>query len=565
MKLKVLFIGMLLCSGGSLFAQYGFGTNAPNENAAVEISSPDKGVLLPRIGLTSSTLFLPGATASTTHSSMLVYNTSTTTSTASGLRGAGFYYWTTTAPGIGFWTRISTGPSLTDSATLDDTLRWDGSNWISSSALQNDGTDVTATGSLTVSGNVYGDTFTTVWTTTPPSNYAVNDVVLHEGRFYRNLNAATATSTTPSGTTALNAATWEPISSAPQILSFTDIGAGTATSTTATLTISEGNSLTLQASNGLEFNTAGTTNTLTLIATNEFTGTVSTSDTGLLSETLNLTLANDTTGADVFDLSSFEEVKAGTGTPSTQTFTPSATLGDLYIDTNSSTIWTYKGPGVNDWVIAETAVENIYTDDGTLTATRTINMDGNWLQFSQTSSSVLHIDPVTQRIYIGNNITFSGSASYTASLNGSTSDLDLVVEGDIKAGRFILDENNEVGRNGEVLTKTATGIEWKPSGTVSIETITASAGVSTNTTLLLIQPAANLTLTMPSANTNTFPEGYTLKIRRNQEYTATSSFTITIDASGTDASIDGATTKFMNVGYQSMEVIATSSGWISID
>lgn len=555
-QVKYLIFTLFITSSSGLWAQYGFGTNNPNANAAVEIVSPDKGVLLPRMGLSSSTIFLPGVTATEDHSSMLIFNTST--STLNGLRGAGYYYWTTTTAPNGYWTRVSNGPSLTESATLHDTLRWDGTNWVNSSALQNDDTNVTATGSLTVAGNVYADTFTTIWTATPPTAYAVNDVVLHQGRFYRNLNAATATSTTPSGTT--NAATWEPISSAPQTLSFANIGAGTVTSTTATLTISEGNSLSIQASGGLHFNTAGTTDTLTLIATNELTGTVSTSDTGLLSETLNLTLANDTTGPDVFDLSSFEEVKAGTGTPSTQSFTPSPTAGDLYVDTSSSTLWTYDG---TDWALVESAVENIYTDDGTLTATRTVNLDNNWLQFTDTASSILYIDPADDRIYIGDNITFTGTASYTASLGVTgTTDLDLVVKGDLKS-RYIVDENNDVGNTGEVLTKTATGVDWKPSGISSnIQTLTTTGTVEEGINLVLIQPdgADAFNVTLPTVGTGSFEVGYNLKIRRNAADLAGSSDDVTLMGS-----IDGVTSKPFNVGYQSVTLLATTTGWITID
>ena len=40
--------------GSAAFAQYGIGTNNPNGSAALEIVSPDKGVLIPRIALTAS-------------------------------------------------------------------------------------------------------------------------------------------------------------------------------------------------------------------------------------------------------------------------------------------------------------------------------------------------------------------------------------------------------------------------------------------------------------------------------------------------------------------------------
>ena len=563
MKNQIKYLVFVLALGASsgLWAQYGFGTNNPNPNAAVEIVSLDKGVLLPRLTLTASTTFISGATSTVSHTSMLVFNTNS--STLNGLRGSGFYFWThspTFGTHDGFWTQISNGPSLTDSATLHETLRWDGTNWVNSSALQNDDTNLTATGSLTVAGNIYADTFSTLWTASPPSPYAVNDVVLHEGRFYRNIDAATATSTTPSGTTLPNAATWKPISSAPQILSFANIGAGTATSTTATLTISEGNSLSLQASNGLHFNTAGTTNTLTLFATNELTGTVSTSDTGLVSETLNLTLANDTTAQDVFDLSSFEEVKAGTGTPSTQTFIPPAAAGDIYVDTASSTLWTYDGA---NWSLVETAVENIYTDDGSLTATRTVNLDGNWLQFTDTASSILYIDPTDDRIYIGDTITFSGTTSYTASLGVSdTADLDLIVEGDIKS-RYIVDENNDIGKVGEVLTKTATGVDWKSSSVATnIQTLITTGTVSDGTNLLLIEPnnAAPVTVTLPTVGSGSFEVGYNLKIRRNAPDLIGTNDDVTLSGS-----IDGISSKPFNMGYQSVTLIATQNGWVTID
>ncbi len=541
------FVSLFFVSSG-LWAQYGFGTNTPNANAAVEITSPDKGVLLPRIALTDSTVFLPNATATDDHTSMLIFNTSS--STLNGLLGAGYYYWTTTTAPAGYWTRVSNGPSLSDTANVNETLRWDGSNWVSSGALLNDDMDITATGSMTIGGNLYTDSFSTVYTSTPSPSYELDDVVLHEGRFYRVVDATNAATTTPDGTN--NAAVWEPISSAPQFLSFEDIGAGTATSTTATLTISESNSLTLLGSDGIEFNTAGTTNTLTFKATNDFNGTVSTSG---VSETLTLTLANDTTGEDVFDLSSFEEVKAASGLPTAQTFDPPAASGDLFLDTDTNILYAYNG---TDWAPVESAVENIYTDDGSLTATRTVNLDGNWLKMVDGADVLLYTDPATDRIYIGSDTDFTGTASYTASVGAGNENLDLVVEGDLKS-RFIVDENNEVGNTGDVLTKTATGVQWKPGGSVIIETITASAGISDGTTILLIQPAADTTVTMPTAGSGAFPEGYTLKIRRNQDYTGTN------DSVTLSGSIDGAGSKLLNVGYQSLTVVATSSGWLTID
>jgi uncharacterized protein (TIGR02145 family) len=64
----------------------GIGTATPT--AALEISSKDNGVLIPRISLTASqTYSLKGSPTE----AMLVYNTETATN--NGLNGAGFYYW----------------------------------------------------------------------------------------------------------------------------------------------------------------------------------------------------------------------------------------------------------------------------------------------------------------------------------------------------------------------------------------------------------------------------------------------------------------------------------------
>ena len=75
----------------STFAQKGLGTNVPNPQSALEIRSPDKGVLLPRVTLTSSSTLFTGVTATASHTGMLVYNTNTATNT--GLVGTGYYYW----------------------------------------------------------------------------------------------------------------------------------------------------------------------------------------------------------------------------------------------------------------------------------------------------------------------------------------------------------------------------------------------------------------------------------------------------------------------------------------
>lgn len=71
-------------SSSFIFAQVGIGTTTPNSDAALDISSTNKGVLLPRIALTSTDSSAP---LSSNVSGMMIYNTTS----GSGLV-PGFYF-----------------------------------------------------------------------------------------------------------------------------------------------------------------------------------------------------------------------------------------------------------------------------------------------------------------------------------------------------------------------------------------------------------------------------------------------------------------------------------------
>jgi hypothetical protein len=108
-----------------------------------------------------------------------------------------------------------------------------------------------------------------------------------------------------------------------------------------------------------------------------------------------------------------------------------------------------------------------------------------------------------------------------------------------------------------VLKKVAQG-----SSTHKIQTLTNTGAVNDDTDVLLVTPGANMTVTIPAIGTGTgeFPEGYELKIKR----TNAAGNNITLDPSGTQT-IDGQATRTLNIGYQSMTLVATSSGWFIID
>jgi len=91
--MKKIIIILILFTAGAVFrteAQYGFGTSHPDPQAIIDMTGSVKGLLIPRVALTSTDSPTPLTTPITV--SMLVYNTAT-----SGVPGVevtpGFYYW----------------------------------------------------------------------------------------------------------------------------------------------------------------------------------------------------------------------------------------------------------------------------------------------------------------------------------------------------------------------------------------------------------------------------------------------------------------------------------------
>ena len=113
----------------------------------------------------------------------------------------------------------------------------------------------------------------------------------------------------------------------------------------------------------------------------------------------------------------------------------------------------------------------------------------------------------------------------------------------------------------EVVVVDTDGVLKKVAQTHKIQTLTSTGSVDADTDVLLVTPGANMTVTIPAIGTGTgqFPEGYELKIKR------TSAAGNTITLSPTSSTIDGQATRTLNIGYQSMTLVATSSGWFIID
>ncbi|NGM60290.1 hypothetical protein G5B30_00035 [Sphingobacterium sp. SGG-5] len=103
----------LIITNSSVHGQIGHGTSDPSKAAVVEMLSPSKGLLIPRVALTGLNSFSPIQGELPTNeakvNSLLVYNTATTTMGTNEDVTPGYYYWTSgTILTSGRWNRLLT-------------------------------------------------------------------------------------------------------------------------------------------------------------------------------------------------------------------------------------------------------------------------------------------------------------------------------------------------------------------------------------------------------------------------------------------------------------------------
>jgi len=96
--------------------QVGIGTNTPNTSAMLDVSSADKGVLIPRIALTAANVAAPVTGPA---EGLIIYNTATA-GTAPNNVIPGYYYWNGTR-----WY-----PVVQKGTNPGDMQYWDGSKWV---------------------------------------------------------------------------------------------------------------------------------------------------------------------------------------------------------------------------------------------------------------------------------------------------------------------------------------------------------------------------------------------------------------------------------------------------
>jgi hypothetical protein len=150
MKKKIVLALTLLGSVG-IYAQTGIGTNLPHNATVLEVASPDKGILVPRVKLLSETdtTTIKGTAYP---ESLLVYHTGNTN------QPAGFYYWESNK-----WNAIVSSNTLTKYIKEKD-LAGDVSGKIDNNTVDKiKGVSVSATGPTTTGQALVYNASTKMW------------------------------------------------------------------------------------------------------------------------------------------------------------------------------------------------------------------------------------------------------------------------------------------------------------------------------------------------------------------------------------------------------------------
>ena len=490
--LRLTVFATFLFTGSSLWGQYGIGTNNPNASAALEIVSPDKGLLIPSVSLTNTSTFAPiTGTASTSHDGMIVWNQST--STANDLQGVGFYYWEGGA--AGYWYKLSTDAGVNPGTVTNSTLRWNGSSWVEDTTFLNSGT-----GTATLASNV-----------TVTGTLEVSD------------NVSITANLTVTGTTEITG------------------------NTTVTSDFEVGNDTSLGGTLEVTGNATITGDTVT-------SGALTAQDTVTLEAALVDSLGNTGTAGQILSSTSTSTEWIDNTAPESGTTTNST------LRWNGSS-WVEDTTFLNSGTGTATLASNV-TVTGTLEVSDNVSITANLTVTGTTE--ITGNTTVTADFEVGNDTSLGGTLEVTgnATITGDTvTSGALTAQDTVTLEVALVDSLGNTGTDGQVLSSTGTSTKWIDPNALTMATMTVTGNVTSTVRLLLLEPAATMIVTLPAVAD--VPVGYKILIRRNQGYTGSSDL-ITLTGNASEQ-INGNTSKNMNVGYQSVTLLSTGSGWISVD
>ncbi|SDQ71348.1 hypothetical protein SAMN05421664_2288 [Chryseobacterium soldanellicola] len=151
---KITFTSLLFLTVQFLYGQVGIGTAYPNTNSVLELSSTNKGFILPRVALTATNNASP---VSSHIAGMTVYNTATNTSSASNPVYPGEYYndgtqWNRKITASE--TRMLVGGTITDQLSPTSVTLGDGSSYNDATLITLPSFTLTKPSVVEFSGNI---------------------------------------------------------------------------------------------------------------------------------------------------------------------------------------------------------------------------------------------------------------------------------------------------------------------------------------------------------------------------------------------------------------------------
>ena len=415
---KILYTISLILLSSLAFAQVGIGTITPNSDALLDIDATDKGVLIPRIELTSLTSSSP---LSENVAGMIVYNTATAGTTPNNVT-PGFYYNDGTA-----WVRVGAAiqdrfniyeddGSLTENRTVAQ-----GSNTLAFNSSATTGTSHFTVDNSTFNVNTINNSVG-IGTSNPLGRLHVlsddgRDAIFSAGSndattnmdldIYRYRGNAASPALIQNGDNiggvrfnGLNGAASgvvAPFTIMGEIESVAD-GAITPTSAPGALNFKTTTNGTLVSSTKMIIKNNGSVGIGTITPNSDALLDVDATDKGVLIPRIELTslISSSPLSENVAGMIVYNTATAGT--------TPNNVTPGFYY--NDGTVWVRVGAANQDRF-------NIYEDDGSLTENRTVTQGSNTLAFTSSAADAFSVDGQTfsvnaanDRVGIGTNNPF---------------------------------------------------------------------------------------------------------------------------------------------------------------
>ena len=219
-------------------------------------------------------------------------------------------------------------------------------------------------------------------------------------------------------------------------------------------------------------------------------------------------------------------------------------------------------PGSDGQILSTTGTQTLwipsFAPDAGQTTNTTLRWDGTaWVE----NDNVLS-DGVTNTWINTANLEVNGATTASGTLTVADT---LTAQSTVTLEAALVDGNNMPGSDGQILSTTGTQTVWVDRNATQIQMVNgvASATINLDTGLVLVYTSSTeTTVTLNIPTVASFPAGYELKIRRDELHEFGRS--VILDPDGTET-LDGVATRTLNNGYQSITLLNTGTGWISID